>query len=699
MSLLSILGRMHRKMKTYNTTYGSYESLKNFVHSHKINKEKNEVLVQIFSGICQKPYLENLAREVKKLVPNSKIIGTTTSGEIVDCVVYENKVVISFSTFNNTTLKSVFLNNEGNSSNLGIELCKKIITEDTKLIILFSDGLRTNGSEILKGIESVKSKIPIAGGRAGDNGYMLDTFIFDEKNITNDGIIAVSLNNPSLEVYQNYSLCWQPIGKIMTITKAVGNRVYTIDNVPAKEIYRKYLGYDVTSRLPKSATEFPLIIHRDDFKLARVAFFDYDDDSLGFIGNVEEGDKVTFGFGNIDMLVDRSTQIMKSISQVNLESIFIYSCTARRVYMQEKIDVELLPLRDIASVSGYFTYGEYYYNRPQNLLLNITTTILGLSENTICKSISKTDTCLNFKQPVKIDMENFVDGKETEIIKVLNNLINAVTTELEEINKDLQFKNLEIQKNQEILVEMEKATSMVTILSGIVHNLKTPLMGCSGAIDIIENKLKLVSEEVSLIENDDTKDTLNVLIDINLWYSKVKHYLNYIGDIVNTIRDYVHPRSELAFFTIDNLIHRVSILVEYKLKESRCSINYILDIPDDFQLHGEINYLIQALINLIDNAIDAYAGKAGVIEFRIATQDDNIIFSIKDFGIGISEDVSKRLFSEMITTKGRKGSGLGLYISKIHIRSKFKGNIELKSSDKSGTEFIIKIPFMRSNSK
>lgn len=177
-----------------------------------------------------------------------------------------------------------------------------------------------------------------------------------------------------------------------------------------------------------------------------------------------------------------------------------------------------------------------------------------------------------------------------------------------------------------------------------------------------------------------------------------KYYLNYIGDIVNTIRDYVPPRSELAFFTIENLIHRVSILVENKLKESRCSINYILDVPGSYQLHGEINYLIQVLINLIDNAIDAYEGKAGVVEFRITTKDDNIIFSIKDFGVGISEDVSKRLFSEMITTKGRNGSGLGLYISKIHIRSKFKGNIELKSGNEYGTEFIIKIPIMRSNS-
>ena len=680
-------------MKTYNTTYENYESLKNFIELHKINLEKNDVFVQIFSGICTKSYLEKLALEVKELVPNSKIMGTTTSGEIIDCKVCQNKVIISFSTFENTTLKSVLLNNSGNSFNLGVELCKEVLTENTKLIILFSDGLKTNGSEILKGIESVKLNIPVAGGRAGDNGYMIDTYIFSEKSISNDGIIAVSLNSSTLEVYNNYSLCWQPIGKIMTVTKAVENRVYTIDNIPAKEIYRKYLGYEVTSRLPKSATEFPLIIHKNDQKIARVAFFDYDDDSLGFIGNVDEGDTVTFAFGNIDMLVERSTQIMQSISQINLESIFIYSCTARRVYMQEKIDVELLPLRDIASVSGYFTYGEYYYNKPDNLLLNITTTILGLSENSIDNgAASKIDTCKNFNAPVRINPDNFVDGKETEIIKVLNNLINTVTSELEAINKDLQLKNIEIQKNQEVLIEMEKATNMVTLLSGIVHNIKTPLMGCSGATDIITKKLTQVSDKVCMLENENTNDILNILKDINLWYSRIKDYLNYIGDIVNTIKDYVYSESEIAFFTIEALLHRVSILVESSLKECNCSINYILDIPDSYQLYGEINYLIQVIINLIQNSIDAYEGATGVIEFKVANEDDYITFSIKDFGIGISEDVAARLFNEMITTKGKNGSGLGLYISKIHIRSKFKGDIILKPNKTKATEFIVKIP-------
>jgi hypothetical protein len=684
-------------MKTFNTIYESYESLKNFIDTHKINVNKNEVLVQIFSGICEKSHLQKIASEVKGLVSNSKIIGTTTSGEIIDCKVSLNKTIISFSIFNSTTLKSVFLNNCGNSFDLGINLCKEILTENTKLIILFSDGLNTNGSDILKGIDSVSSNIPVAGGRAGDNGYMIDTYIFNEDNISNNGIVAVSLNSSALEVYNNYSMCWQPIGKIMTVTKAVGNRVYTIDNIPAKEIYRKYLGYDVTSRLPKSATEFPLIIHKNNLKIARVAFYDYRDDSLGFIGNVDEGDKVTFGFGNIDMLIERSTQIMESINKVNLESIFIYSCTARKVYMQEKIDVELLPLKDIANVSGYFTYGEYYYNNPDNLLLNITTTILGLSENTIDKVNPKRETCANYKQPVKINMENFVDGKETEIIKVLNNLINTVTNELEEINKDLQEKNLEIKKNQDIFVEMEKATNMVTLLSGIVHNLKTPLMGCSGANDIIVNKLNQVSDKLSSLNNDvAAKDILNILKDINLWYSRIEEYLNYIGDVINTIRDYVYSESEIAFFTIDTLVHRISILMENRLKENKCSIKYIFDIPNCYELYGEINYLIQAIINLIDNSIDAYEGKAGIIEFRIAKEDENIIFSIKDFGIGISEEVSKRLFYEMITTKGRNGSGLGLYISQIHIRSKFKGNIILNSNIANATEFVIKIP-IRSN--
>lgn len=675
-------------MKTFSTIYENHYSLNNFIKKNNIDSSKT-ILVQVFTGVCDYSFINFLLEEIKSLLPGSKIMGTTTAGEIIDCSVTQNKTVISFSVFQNTSLESIFLNNYNNDFQLGVDLANSIISSNTKLILLFSDGLHTNGSEILNGIQSINKDIPVAGGRAGDNGYMKDTIIFCNEGITNNGVIAVALNSDSLSVYTNDSLCWQPIGKLMTVTKAKKSRVYTIDNIPAKDIYRKYLGYDVTSSLPKSATEFPLIIHRNNLQIARVAFFDFNDDSLGFIGNIEEGDKVTFAFGNIDMLVERSSHIMESISKVSLESIFVYSCTARRVYMQEKISDELIPLRNIANVSGYFTYGEYFHLESNNALLNMTTTILGLSENPI-NDINYEKSLYQNSKPI----DNFVDGKEINIIKVLNNLVNAVTSELENTNQDLYNKNIELQKNQELLIEMEKAASMGNLIGGIAHNIKTPLMGCSGAIDIIGSRIHKLKDIIDTPKEEENfkKEITDITDNIILWQTRIKDYLNYIGDVINTVKDQVAPADRLEKFTIGDLTNRISILMKNRLKEKKCAIIYKIDLQDNYEVQGEISYLIQALNNLIDNAIDSYAGKPGEIEFYIKRKGNNILFSVKDYGYGISDEIRDKLFHQMITTKGKDGSGLGLYMSKILIKSKLKGDIYFKTNADKGTEFIILIP-------
>jgi signal transduction histidine kinase len=243
---------------------------------------------------------------------------------------------------------------------------------------------------------------------------------------------------------------------------------------------------------------------------------------------------------------------------------------------------------------------------------------------------------------------------------------------------------------------MEKAASMGNLIGGIAHNIKTPLMGCSGAIDIIGSrifKLKDIIDTLNENEDENLKKEVNDIADnIILWQSRIKDYLNYIGDVINTVKDQVAPANRMEKFTIGDLVNRISILMKNRLKEKKCAIIYKIELQRDYEVHGEISYLIQALNNLIDNAIDAYADKPGEIEFNIKQEGNNILFSVKDYGYGISNEISSKLFNQMITTKGKDGSGLGLYMSKILIKSKLEGDIYFKTNADKGTEFIILIP-------
>ena len=78
----------------------------------------------------------------------------------------------------------------------------------------------------------------------------------------------------------------------------------------------------------------------------------------------------------------------------------------------------------------------------------------------------------------------------------------------------------------------------------------------------------------------------------------------------------------------------------------------------------------------------------------IHRQDDNIIISVKDHGCGLSDNVKEKLFKEMITTKGKNGTGLGMYMSYSTIKANFGGNITFQSEKGRGTTFSITIPLM-----
>ncbi|HBE79611.1 MAG TPA: histidine kinase, partial [Firmicutes bacterium] len=150
--------------------------------------------------------------------------------------------------------------------------------------------------------------------------------------------------------------------------------------------------------------------------------------------------------------------------------------------------------------------------------------------------------------------------------------------------------------------------------------------------------------------------------------------------------------SRASGFALKELMKRVEILTDYELNKSGCSIQYDLKVNPDLDIPGEVSNLVQVLENLISNAIQAYEGKKGLIEFKVTQQDTALVFCIRDSGQGIPEELQSKLFKEMITTKGKKGTGLGLYISYAIIKGKFGGDLWFESAQGQDTAFYISIP-------
>ena len=265
-------------------------------------------------------------------------------------------------------------------------------------------------------------------------------------------------------------------------------------------------------------------------------------------------------------------------------------------------------------------------------------------------------------------------------------LFKDVTQHIEDMQK--------IKDTQETLMEAERLSSLGQLIGGIAHNLKTPIMSIAGAA---EGLTDLVKEYDSSIDDPEvnSQDHHDIAKDMNEWIVKIKEYTEYMSDIITAVKGQAVTLSETenVSFDIDELVKRVDILMKHELKNALVYLNVQMKAPKNTTIHGDVNSLVQVINNMISNSIQAYNGKPEqYIDLTLEKQKNNLIISVKDYGSGLPQKVKEKLFKEMITTKGKNGTGLGLYMSYSTIKAHFNGDITFESEENEGTTFNIILP-------
>ena len=261
--------------------------------------------------------------------------------------------------------------------------------------------------------------------------------------------------------------------------------------------------------------------------------------------------------------------------------------------------------------------------------------------------------------------------------------------------QELTIKNInEIQDNQETLMEQERLASLGQLIGGIAHNLKTPIMSISGAA---EGLTDLVKEYDASIDDPEvnSNDHHEIASDMNSWISKIKTHTEYMSDIITAVKGQAVALSneENISFTVGELLKRIDILMKHELKSAIIYLNIYMQTDENTVIRGDVNSLVQVINNMVSNSIQAYNGKTDQnIDIIVGRKSNDLLISIKDYGCGLSEKVKNKLFKEMITTKGKNGTGLGLYMSYSTIRAHFNGNITVESEKDKGTTFTIILP-------
>lgn len=269
-------------------------------------------------------------------------------------------------------------------------------------------------------------------------------------------------------------------------------------------------------------------------------------------------------------------------------------------------------------------------------------------------------------------------------------IISVLITKVYNTNLDKRYA-----EKHSIVMERERLATLGQMIGGIAHNLKTPIMSIAGGLEAID---ELVDEYDNSIGDEEVtkEDHHEIAADILDWVEKIKPYCTYMSDVISAVKGQTANLrdSTTLSFTIGDLVKRVEILMSHELKKNKCKLNTVVNVKESTIIKGEINNLIQIMNNLISNSIEAYNGESGEIDLIIQNNNHNLEIIVKDYGCGIPDKVKERLLKSMITTKGKKGTGLGLYISYSTIKGKFGGTIHIESEEGKGTSMTVIIPMI-----
>lgn len=303
--------------------------------------------------------------------PNAEIVGCSTAGEIIDREVHDNTAVACAVEFGSTKVRTASRNMSDvvDSFYAGVELGSELAAPDLRSVLVISDGIQVNGSELVRGLTSAVGKnVPVTGGLAGDADRFTSTLVSCNSPAESGKVVAVGLYGDKVTVGHGSVGGWDPFGPERTITKSKGNVLYELDGRPALDLYKRYLG-DEAANLPGSALLYPLMVRSpdsDEIGLVRTVLgIDEEQQSMTFAGDLPQGFKAQLMRANFERLIEGAGEAARISGGRQFDGrklAVLISCVGRKMVLGQRTceEVEAVAglLGDHVSQLGYYSYGE-----------------------------------------------------------------------------------------------------------------------------------------------------------------------------------------------------------------------------------------------------------------------------------------------------------------------------------------------------
>jgi hypothetical protein len=314
---------------------------------------------------------------VRTTYPAAQIVGCSTSGEIFQEEVFNHHIVCTAVWFENTLFEiadEAILSME-DSYSVGGKLAAKLDKNNLVHIMILSEGLNINGSELTKGINNqLGNRISVTGGLAGDQDLFSETVIVHNRAGSKNLVVAIGFYGEHLQVGYGSMGGWDSFGVDREVTKSKGNILYELDGQPALELYKRYLGAHAAN-LPASALLFPLslrLINSETALVRTVLSVNEADGSMIFAGDIPQGEYVRLMKASADRLIDGASDAAEmskiSLHHTDADLVILISCFGRKLVLKQRVEEELEIIREVIgkkpAMTGFYSYGEICPSNP-----------------------------------------------------------------------------------------------------------------------------------------------------------------------------------------------------------------------------------------------------------------------------------------------------------------------------------------------
>ncbi|MFZ4777433.1 MAG: FIST signal transduction protein [Terrimicrobiaceae bacterium] len=298
--------------------------------------------------------------------PAARQVIVSTAGNFADTEIQDDGLVCTALQMESSTVRCVagHFSPGDDLQALCKDLNERLLAPELRHVLVFSDGGLVNGTVLSEAFNAfLPPGVTLSGGLAGDGTDFAKTLVGLDEVPATGVIVAIGLYGGSLRIGFGSAGGWSCFGPVRTVTGSAGNVLHTLDDRPALEIYKTYLGPEAAS-LPGAALRFPLHVTspgQPNPVVRTILSIDETSGSMTFAGDIPTGASARFMRASYEDLISGAEEAARQAGQ-SADLVLCVSCVGRRIVLGQRTEEELEGVRAAFGptpvLTGFYSYGE-----------------------------------------------------------------------------------------------------------------------------------------------------------------------------------------------------------------------------------------------------------------------------------------------------------------------------------------------------